>query len=1312
MTASNEQPRPLHLQTIESLFAELIGGGAVQVDDNDAFSLPTNDSRAILNWYRGNQAKWDGNVAAKDVEALVDSQSAAIPDLPIPALGTPAKKRRLRLVKLEAHRFAGIHAYGTFDNAPPNFVFEPREPITLFEGWNGAGKTSLINSAVWCLTGQIIRPQRPPEPCDSEFEGQFTRSNGGAVETTAHGLTPITPMPDPATYLPPVGKPVPLDSWVELTFVDENGTALPPVRRTQVRSAKGKVTESVTGLDTLGVDPIALRTGTTMPAMLAFLRIGTASELGMAAAKLTGLAEVSSLAKHAAKAQEKLKGEYRKERESEIDGIDARFIEAQMDLQTQINNYPSMAPAGPLPAPSDATDLEGKLETLIQHFTGLKADALQAAKTILGDGFDPADKPSRDNLEQCIGPAQGQLKALGQLTSARRLKSLADIKPEEWTAVDALITQLVSEAEALAELAATPELGRRKQLYARVADWIAEGGGHDFDNCGVCSRSLAGVKDPVTDRAVSEHLAEVDAKEKALLAQSHKNWASNWVNRLSGECPNALKPELKADLPEGPVVLMRSALVEELFETEDFSGVLTPLKAGMAKLFDKESATLPAFLEPEILELPEAVRAATGALQAAIGRIARAKAFAQWRNSNTAAISDFMKAVLRSSDVAEQKITEITPIERKLHALDAIIKGVAPLNAALGLCERMVTHLKLRRAKEARLDLYGRAVKALSSIVKLGELAEAQVASLRSRLHDRAVFWRNRCYGNAFALAGHDLRDTAMDVKGVLEIRVGSERVTAPAQHISNASALRASVMGFFLAFWEHVLKEHGGLALLIMDDPQDLLDDDNRTKLARLLPDLVGEGAQILVTTYDRFFAREAAAAGRQYAAIEHRSVHPVNVNNNILRTAEATEDLDRRRDAYKADMDNASLAQDYAGEVRVFLEARLADMFDDPAYPAYAYPPGAPMMSDYLSRLRGLEKAGVNALFKGKAVKDFCSCPALAPGSDTLKVLNTPHHQKATLSAGAVAAVSDQLDHVRRLAEKMHTAFRHFRWHEPLQDGSAASNIVPFKPVTVPVFKTLIHPDLAAFTAHSDHHQASQDEDSDLLTEGWFADKTLFYIRGDNLGFSLPSGSIAIVENAPYEGRDHNIVIARLPNTILARRLFRPPKGDQLYLAAEAPDPRQSKPTLTVDGSAVAVHRIVGMLTEQPAPPLEKGEAVELSGAISLSHIRTAYRVREDSGVPLALPGQIVLGGDHVLPQQLATLEGRLIALTLVGGGSVFKRVGAAVPGSSGRLWQFESIGGLGSSLVVSLSEDDAKDGLPIFSSARHVIGVLYTE
>ena len=186
---------------------------------------------------------------------------------------------------------------------------------------------------------------------------------------------------------------------------------------------------------------------------------------------------------------------------------------------------------------------------------------------------------------------------------------------------------------------------------------------------------------------------------------------------------------------------------------------------------------------------------------------------------------------------------------------------------------------------------------------------------------------------------------------------------------------------------------------------------------------------------------------------------------------------------------------------------------------------------------------------------------------------------------------------------------------------------------------------------------------------------------------------------------------MIARQKGHLLARRLFRSPHGDELTLAAEAPDPRQSKPTLLFNAGDVVLHRIVGMLTEQPTPPPGKGEATELPSAVSLSHIQTAYRVRDESGIPLALPGQIVLGGDEVTKNQLPKMEGTLIALGLDNGNSVFKRIGKRVPGTAGRLWQFESVGGLGSSMVVSLVEPDERSDVPRFSCARQVIGILYT-
>lgn len=1313
MPGSSIRSRPLHLQTIETLFAELISGASVSVgdEDNTEFSLDNPDSRATLNWYRLNRAKWSGNVMAPDVEALVSSTLTTPAALATPDIVIPKAGRRLRLAKLIAHRFAGIHAYGTSDDPPPDFIFEPREPITLFEGWNGSGKTSLLNAVIWCLTGEILRPQRKPESGQEEFDGFFVRSIDGNEQTTRHALTPVTPLPNPASYMPPFGRPVPVDSWVELTFVDETNHALPPVRRTQLRSGRGKISETESGFNTLGVDPIALRMGTVMPALLQFLRVGSASDLGVAVAKLTGLADVSSLAKHATKTREKLGGEFRKAREDEINTADAHFLEARLDLQKRIDEYPSMAPPEPLPIPS-APDLEQKISALQTHFETQKADALSAAQTILGLSFDPADKKTRDDLEASIGPAVGQLKSLAQLPNVRRSRALTEVTEAEWQRIDSLVAQIRSEATVLAELATTPKLARRRQLYARIANWVSESNEHDTSLCPVCSRSLDGVLDPVTQQAVSDHLAEVSQADQRLLSLTKQNWATGWEGIISAQCPPALQPELTRDLPALPRDLIRAALVDDLFDTPSLQGTLSPLKTGVASICDQQLSKLPDFFEPQIAPLPTMFDSVSANLLVRIKRLARARAFSHWRAAHITDVSAATKLILHGPEGEVGSITELTPIAHKLAALASIVKGVAPLNSALELCQRMKNQLKIRREKETRLELYRRATAALASVIDLGTLAERQVDDLRKALHNRASYWRDRCYRNSYPMAGHALRETSMDMKGVLDIRVGFDKAHAPAQHISNASALRANLMGFFLAFWEYVVERRGGIATLVLDDPQELLDHDNKGRLARLLVDLAkSKGAQLLVATYDRHFAHAIVDAAREHSSIEHLSVHPVNPSRERLGVAPSVEELDIKRKAYREDKDNAQLAQTYANEVRSFLETRLTDLFDDPAYPAYIGLPHAPTLADHLAHLRNLIKNPPCALFKCRAVLEFSSCKALAHDSDCMRILNTAHHLKSALSAGDVFAVADELDRVRKLAEQMHREFRHWRWNEPLQKAGPPNRVVPFISTTVPGFSVPIYPDLAAFTANA-AHDASQDAVSEVLDESWFSGKSLFLVRCNNLGFSLPSGCVAIVESAPYDGKDHDLVVARQQGHFLARRLFRPPHGDEVALAAEAPDPRESRPTLQFNAGDVALHRIVGMLTEQPPPPaLAKGEAVELTSSSEFGKIRVAYRVRNESGVPLALPNQVVLGGDSITKNELVTMEGALIALFLDDGRSVFKRVGKPVPDSGGRLWQFESIGGLGASLVVSLVEPDENSDAPRFVGGRRILGVLYS-
>ena len=147
-----------------------------------------------------------------------------------------------------------------------------------------------------------------------------------------------------------------------------------------------------------------------------------------------------------------------------------------------------------------------------------------------------------------------------------------------------------------------------------------------------------------------------------------------------------------------------------------------------------------------------------------------------------------------------------------------------------------------------------------------------------------------------------------------------------------------------------------------------------------------------------------------------------------------------------------------------------------------------------------------------------------------------------------------------------------------------------------------------------------------------------------------------------------------------------------------------------MTYDEGKVRLYRIVGAIFTDMPPSVGGGEATPIANAPELTRIETAYRVREDSAIPLALPGQVILGGAELSSNDLNAWEGKLVAVTLKDGTSVFKRVGARLGGPLDHLRQFETIGGLGSSIVIATETIDDMASMPVMASARRVLGVLY--
>jgi hypothetical protein len=330
------------------------------------------------------------------------------------------------------------------------------------------------------------------------------------------------------------------------------------------------------------------------------------------------------------------------------------------------------------------------------------------------------------------------------------------------------------------------------------------------------------------------------------------------------------------------------------------------------------------------------------------------------------------------------------------------------------------------------------------------------------------------------------------------------------------------------------------------------------------------------------------------------------------------------------------------------------------------------------------------------------------MAAGAEARRILNQSHHDKASISYADVARVDADLRRLRNGMEQVHEEFRRFRWRDPLAE-ERPGNVVPLNSVQAPTFDVPVCQDIAAFTGPLPSG-GSQDDVDETLSSNWFGDKTLFYIRLDTMGFAIPMGSVAIVETNASGGRDHNLVIARRGSQIYARRLLRPRNGEGLSLSAEATDPRLSRPTLNFEDQGIDIHKVVGVLFGQLPPPEGRQEAVEIGSVPALSRVEVAYRVREDSAVPLALDRQVILGGRVVSARDLDNMEGELIAITITDGTSIFKRVGARLPGGLSHLRQFETIGGLGNSVVIATEEVESGPDLPVMLFARPVLGVIY--
>jgi hypothetical protein len=550
----------------------------------------------------------------------------------------------------------------------------------------------------------------------------------------------------------------------------------------------------------------------------------------------------------------------------------------------------------------------------------------------------------------------------------------------------------------------------------------------------------------------------------------------------------------------------------------------------------------------------------------------------RWRHQNDALARALLDRVLGRVAKADEP-TEPKSLMGKLLELDRIAKAAKPINDAILQCSRLDQHLKARRTAERRLRAYTIAAEAVGPLIDLGELADAQVEQLRQTLRQQAALWRSRIYLGAYPDTAHQLVDTGMGRKGEIDLMVQAGGVAAPAQHVTNASALRASLVAFFLAFWEHVLKQRGGLTTLILDDPQELLDDENRERLAEALASLIATGAQVVLTSYDPRFCGRVARLPIT-GGIQHLEVHPATRQQSVLRTTEPLPVIERRKARFETDRNAEEPAREFADACRVFFEAKLGDMFDDPAHLAWALSHPHPTLADFIQRLRPLVKSGPQGMFGGHVFRRFVDHPALADNSAMIALMNKSHHgRRQEIRPSDVAQCGSDLGEVLELVEQMSEECYRWRRRDAVAAATPTPALAALTPMESVALNVLVCPDLAAFTDHAP--SCATQENPEWLDPHVLKNAVAFYLRRDNFGFAAPAGTLALVECIPNPGADRRLVIARHGKEVYARRLLRASNTSLIGLTADVPDPRTRTPkTLFLPESEVAVHQVMGIL------------------------------------------------------------------------------------------------------------------------------------
>lgn len=1313
--------------TLNEVIQHLVAGDALLVAGDEEFSLPLADSRAILAFYNQDRRTfWNPDRDPTIQDGEIDRILGAL-DKPLKAVETvsrlPATAQKWRLVKVKAHRFRGLHRHCAEAGADPlPFELEFSADISLFRGFNGAGKTSLVSAICWCLTGLGHRSQGLPSPLHEPIQVQVQDGDGESDATGKGFLLPvIVPVPTETELVAVDGSPK-VDTWVRLTFRSLVDGREVEVERRLEREGKRGFKTTATGLEKLGLSDLALQVGTLMPGIAAATRFDDKTTLSQAVSTLTGLRPLSHFGKRSMRLHDRLTDKYPKLAEEEKVGCETTAAKQRQTLVDLLNSSQDLSNLDCVVLPVDAQPDAWKTghDEAERRLKEVEEKAAENALLILGTLPTFISGTDVRRFAEAVTAATNCFSgaALKGLPSMQIAARLGAITIEHAVAAEDVMQQIEAEARAL--VARFSDAGRfdRLRLYGLVAKWHeAAHPGQPFTDCPVCARDLrtpgAIPRDALLNQSIADALEQARTADASML-KTTAEWERDTMRALRGRLPATVQAFIEQSVPDHLANLYEAALSKEVFDLTEFPEMLRKMAPGIAELCRMTWKDAPQREPLPGVSMPSEIPDNEG-LRAAIKNVRRALSLARYRTAN----ADFAKSAVTSVLRAEIAETNLAANRRSVAGQLAVLNAYREAATVFAGIRRQLAQFKDTCEKWARtrdrLKKLDRAAKAVEPFVRFPALVDDQVAGLIADLDSQASAWAQRMYKAQFlqapAYAGLDPAKT--DGIGLLASQ-GKHLVAA--HYVMNASALRAYLSAFVLALWQQVWSRSGGLSVMLMDDPQELFDPGNVANLAATVPHLLAAKMHPLIASNDFGFIPtiEAFVAARENNGNLYTSV---TWEFSAISTSKCTASLAPVADEVRSrcarwqntDPNDVALARLFVDPVRVRIETKLWDLLaSDPSILK------DPTLNDLLGKIANARNRGEEP-FNEEPFRRLLELPLLRVGVPFREVINKAHHGRAEqISPMEAEVVRQGYEEVFAAIDACWLAYARFMGRLPPEQAVAHVNkpalgltVVSLHSKPIAVVGRLAAREVGAALT-------SVDEATETFDLGSLGDVSLFTLRAPTLGLVGFPGQTLLV-SATAEVKNGDLAIVQTPGKTYARRIGID-KSDLSRIALDtmpSTNPH-APPTHFIPRSSAKLSKIIGVLFDETAPTKSQDEAVFVSSSPVLTQVVAAAIVIGDSAFPVALDqGHVLLGR----PPDLSALNGRILAVFAQTDSyateyfGYLKRLGKAMPGTPS-VFYLENVGQSGEGEFAQFPVSGARPivGPLIVSQHWKVLGTIF--